>query len=89
MATFLKRIRRQCLALPGIRAQRVLLPGATVRTFGPAVALFIGGLAILAIVALALFFFVGAGTVHREGGCNHIPLVNGQPAYACTNTPGP
>ena len=44
----------------------------------------------LAIFVVALLAFtVGTlvMTTHRTGGCNHIPLVNGQPAYHCDSMP--
>jgi hypothetical protein len=49
------------------------------------------GIAVLVmLLALSLVAFgaVHVSTVH-SGGCNHVPLVNGQPAYPCTNTPPP
>lgn len=47
--------------------------------------------AVLAIVAalavILILATIGAILVaqtHRTGGCNNVPLVNGQPAYRCT-----
>jgi len=56
-----------------------------IRTFGPAAALLLSALAVLAFVLLSQ----GVAGSHRSGGCTGIPIVNGQPAYPCTNTPPP
>jgi hypothetical protein len=57
-----------------------------IRTFGPAAALLLA-----ALVAVLVVFVMGqgVGVIHGSGGCNHIPLVNGQPAYPCANLPSP
>lgn len=56
---------------------------------------------IIAIVGLvvAVILLLGIGTfllfassravMTRSGGCNGIPIVNGQPAYPCNNAPPP
>lgn len=54
-----------------------------VRTFGPAALLLFA-----ALVVLVLFWLGSAGVSHpRGGGCNYVPLVNGQPAYQCPTPP--
>jgi hypothetical protein len=52
------------------------------RTVGPALLLLFAALVVLAVIAIGQ-----AGVSHRGGGCNHVPLVNGQPAYACPSPP--
>jgi hypothetical protein len=54
-------------------------------TLGPALVLLFATLVVLAVLVLGA---VG-GPSHGSGGCNRIPLVNGQPAYRCANTPAP
>ncbi len=41
-------------------------------------------LAVLVVVRLALVSVVASTT---SGGCDHIPLVHGHPAYACASQP--
>jgi flagellar basal body-associated protein FliL len=43
------------------------------------------------ILVLAVVRIVGGSGLfmqHSSGGCNHIPLVNGQPQYQCDSHPG-
>jgi hypothetical protein len=47
------------------------------------------GLLILLVLGAIGLGVGGFGVRHSSGGCNYIPLVNGQPAYACSNTPPP
>ena len=46
-------------------------------------------LLLLVALAVVLLLVVGeqAMTTHFFGGCNHIPLVNGHPAFACPSKP--
>ena len=55
-----------------------------------AVMVAVGAAVVLMLLLLALVTFGAAhvSTVH-SGGCTNILLVNGQPAYPCTNTPPP
>ena len=48
--------------------------------------------AMIAVMLLLLLLalrvvMVAASPQHLSGGCNHIPLVGGQPAYSCAITP--
>jgi hypothetical protein len=50
------------------------------------------GRVVIAIVALVVVLFVIGliGTMargHTSGGCNFVPLVNGQPAHPCASKP--
>jgi hypothetical protein len=50
------------------------------------------GLAGVLVLAAVVFFavamlFMGVVTFHGSGGCNYIPIVNGQPAYKCPGMP--
>jgi hypothetical protein len=53
------------------------------RNFGLAGVLLLGAVVFFAVVML----FMGVVTYHRSGGCNYIPIVNGQPAYKCPGMP--
>jgi hypothetical protein len=44
-------------------------------------------LAVALIAVWVLLFLAGGVGTMRSGGCNHIPLVNGQPAYQCSSQP--
>ena len=44
-------------------------------------------LAVLAIAFLVAFAGIMFAPIHSGGGCNHIPLVNGQPAHPCASRP--
>ena len=45
------------------------------------------GVALVALVALVGAGVAGVGVTHHGYGCSGIPLVNGQPAYACPTPP--
>jgi len=47
------------------------------------------GITLAVLVVAFLLAFMGSmlGVVHFGGGCNHIPLVNGQPAHSCASQP--
>jgi hypothetical protein len=49
------------------------------------------GIGLLLLVAIPIVLLAGAHvtTVHYSGGCNNIPLVNGQPASPCIITSMP
>jgi hypothetical protein len=55
----------------------------SMREVGPAAALLLAVVVLFAVLMLV----TGVVTFHRSGGCNFIPLVNGQPAYPCSSTP--
>jgi hypothetical protein len=44
-------------------------------------------LAVAAIALLVAFAGIMFAPIHSSGGCNHIPLVNGQPAHPCPSQP--
>jgi len=52
-----------------------------VRSIGPALLLLLAGIAVV-LVAFFLWGAIAVSTTH-SGGCNNIPIVNGQPAYNC------
>jgi len=54
-----------------------------VRSIGPALLLLFAGIAV--VVVAGVLWAAMAVTSHSSGGCNNIPIVNGQPAYNCRN----
>jgi len=52
-----------------------------VRSIGPALLLLLAGIVVV-VVAFFLWGAMAVSTTH-SGGCNNIPIVNGQPAYNC------
>jgi len=53
------------------------------RNLGIAGVLVLGAVVFFAVLVL----FARGVPYHRSGGCNYIPIVNGQPAYKCPGMP--
>jgi hypothetical protein len=56
---------------------------SVMRNFGLAGVLVLAAVVVFAVAML----FMGVVTFHGSGGCNYIPIVNGQPAYKCPGMP--